>query len=150
MTTRPTLVRSIPFWVLLAGSVVSIAAGAWLAISKAAVMTSTLTDQTATGVEVYVGQVLVVAGAILVGVGLIGLALALTLAVLRSFLPAAPLEVVAPIDWADESDDAEITEAPVAAVPAAPAAPVVDLGYTAAPIEADVAKDDESDFATAR
>ena len=83
-TTR--LSRSIPFWVLVAGSVVAIAGGAYLLITKLAVMASTLTDGSATGVEVYAGQTWAVVGGILVGAGLVGLALALTLAALRAVL----------------------------------------------------------------
>jgi hypothetical protein len=52
--------------------------------SRLAVMASTLTDGSATGVEVYAGQTWAVIGGILVGAGLVGLALALTLAALRA------------------------------------------------------------------
>lgn len=91
-TTR--LSRSTPFWVLVGGSVVTIAGGAYLLVSKLTLMATTLTDGTATGVEVYAGQIWAVLGAILVGVGAIGLALALTLGALRTIVagaaPAAP------------------------------------------------------------
>ena len=33
MTTRPPLARSIPFWVLLVGSVATTAVGAWLVVT---------------------------------------------------------------------------------------------------------------------
>lgn len=91
------LIRSVPFWVLVGGSVVAIAVGAYLLISKLDVMTTALNNQTATGVEVYAGQVWAVAGALLGGIGLIGLALALTLAALSALIPAAPeaVDVVA-------------------------------------------------------
>ena len=78
------LIRSLPFWVLVGGSVVAIAGGAFLLISKLNTMATTLTDGTATGVEVYAGQIWAVSGAILAGAGFVGLALALTLGALRS------------------------------------------------------------------
>lgn len=116
--TRPRLTRSVPFWILLGGSVVSIGAGAYVLVEKLSVMATTLTDGTATGVEVYAGQIWAVLGAILVGAGLIGLALAATLAVLRSFAPVAPVEVVEAPAWneidesvTDRTDDvADVTE----------------------------------------
>lgn len=103
--TRPRLTRSVPFWILLGGSVVSIGAGAFVLVEKLGTMATTLADGTATGVEVYAGQIWAVLGAILVGAGLIGLALAATLATLRSFAPVAPVEVIDAPAWveADES-----------------------------------------------
>lgn len=103
-TTR--LSRSIPYWVLVGGSVVTTAGGAYLLISKLSVMATTLTDGTATGVEVYAGQIWAVLGAILAGVGLIGFALALTLAALRSAVPTREtVDVVEPPAWEDEAID---------------------------------------------
>lgn len=101
-TTR--LSRSIPYWVLVGGSVVTTAGGAYLLISKLSVMATTLTDGTATGVEVYAGQIWAVLGAILAGVGLIGFALALTLAALRSAVPTREtVDVIEPPAWEDEA-----------------------------------------------
>lgn len=118
------LIRSVPFWVLVGGSVVAIAVGAYLLISKLDVMTTALNNQTATGVEVYVGQVWAVAGALLGGIGLIGVALALTLAALSALIPAAPeaVDVVslydAPLDDAPVEDDTVVVvvDEPVGAV----------------------------------
>ena len=107
MTARPNLTRSIPFWILLAGSIVSIAIGAWLVVDKIATMSATLLDGTATGVEVYGGQSWVTLGAALVGAGVVGLIASLFLAVLRSFVPVAPVES---IDWDAETVDAEQAE----------------------------------------
>lgn len=124
-TTR--LSRSIPFWVLVGGSVVAIAGGAFLLISKLNTMATTLTDGTATGVEVYAGQIWAVSGAILAGAGFVGLALALTLAALRSVVaPAADVvTVVEPVAWEEEV----VEVAPVA--PVAPVAePVVETTVT--------------------
>ncbi|GAA1932051.1 hypothetical protein GCM10009775_25110 [Microbacterium aoyamense] len=102
MTSRPSLVRSIPFWVLVAGSLASAAAGAAILADKIGVMTTTLTDGSATGLEVYVGQTVAVVGAVLVGAGVVGILLALTVASLATLRPAAPVEVIEPIDWTEE------------------------------------------------
>ncbi len=104
MTARPRLTRSIPFWILLVGSLASIALGAWLVVDKIATMSATLLDGTATGVEVYGGQSWVTLGAALVGAGLVGLVSTLFLAVLRSFVPVAAVASAETIDWDSESD----------------------------------------------
>ena len=70
MTARPRLVRSVPYWVLVVGSVAAGAVGLWLTLDKLGVMTDTLADGSATGVEVYAGQSWAVLGAILIGTGL--------------------------------------------------------------------------------
>jgi hypothetical protein len=129
MTARPSLVRSIPFWILLVGSLASTIVGAWLVVTKIQLMNSTLTDGSATGVEVYGGQAWVTLGAALVGAGLVGFVAALVLAVLRSFVPAARVQVGDPIaaeSYGDEPVFAE-TDATAGYIPAAPVsdAPVV-------------------------
>ncbi|MCR2785806.1 MULTISPECIES: dinucleotide-utilizing enzyme [unclassified Microbacterium] len=116
MSSRPRLVRSIPFWVLIAGSLASGIAGALILTDRLGVMSSALTDGTATGVEVYVGQIEAVFGAILVGAGIVGLALALTVASLRSAVPAAvaaaPVAAAEPIDWSAEHAAVDASDAP--------------------------------------
>ena len=114
MTARPRLVRSVPYWVLVVGSVASGAVGLWLTLDKLGVMTDRILDETATGVDVYVGQSWVVLGAILIGTGLVGLALALTLAAGASLVKRAePAVVLAePFDDADdETDDVIVASA---------------------------------------
>lgn len=108
MSTRPALVRSIPFWGLVVASLGTAGYGAMVLAEKLGTMTTTLTDGTATGVEVYVGQSQAVFGAVLVGAGVIGILLALTVASLSTLRPSAPVEVVEPIDWTAE--DAADTE----------------------------------------
>lgn len=104
MTARPRLVRSVPYWILVVGSVVAGGVGLWLTLDKLGVMTSSILDGTATGVEVYAGQSWAVLGSILIGTGLIGLALALTVAVFSSLVkPEEPALVLA--DTLDEDDD---------------------------------------------
>ncbi|WP_298742564.1 dinucleotide-utilizing enzyme [uncultured Microbacterium sp.] len=115
--TRPRLTRSVPFWILLGGSVVSIGAGAFVLVEKLGTMAATLADGTATGVEVYAGQIWAVLGAILVGAGLIGLALAATLATLRSFAAVAPVEVVDAPAWAETHEPTVPTDEPATAEP---------------------------------
>lgn len=108
---------------LTAGSVASVAAGAALFVAKAGVMTATLTDGTATGVEVYVGQVEAVLGAVLLGAGIVGLALALTLAAARSLVPAAAVPAPPVVDevgsvvppMAEEAEEAEEAASPARA-----------------------------------
>ena len=116
MTTRPRLTRSIPFWLLIAGSLASIGGGAFVLVDRLGVMETALTAGTATGVEVYVGQIWAVLGAILIGVGATGLALAATLGALRSLAAASPAaavvaEEIAPIESL-EDPDIEVPSAP--------------------------------------
>lgn len=124
MAVRPRLFRSIPFWILIAGSLASVAYGAWLVVDKITLMNSTLLDGTATGVEVYGGQAWVTLGAVLVGAGLVGLVAALFLGALRSFAPTAPVEIVEPADWDAEelptvtpAERAGATDAPFVSEP---------------------------------
>src|SRR3954471_23405827 len=98
MTARPSLVRSIPFWILIVGSLASAAVGIWLVVDKISLMNSTLTDGSAPGVEVCGGQAWVTVGAALVGAGLVGLVAALFLGVLRSFVRPAEADVAEPAD----------------------------------------------------
>jgi hypothetical protein len=119
MNTRPRLVRSIPYWGLVVGSAASIAFGTWLTVDKITIMSTMLTDGTATGVEVYGGQAWAVFAAAFVAAGLIGFVAALALAAARS-LVARPVEVVEAIAWQEEEPDVEVAldePAPAAASP---------------------------------
>ena len=140
MTTRPSLLRSIPFWLLIVGSLATIVYGAWILVTTTGTMTTALAAQTATTADVYVGQIVAIFGGILVAAGLIGLALALVLGVLRSLIPAPVAEVVEPIDWNNDDEVVEVVaaEPAAAAVAAAPVAaepvaaePVVDAAPVA-------------------
>ena len=106
MTARPRLVRSVPFWVLVVGSVASVGVGLWLTLDKLGVMTDTLADGSATGVEVYAGQSWAVLGSILIGAGLIGLALALSIAAAASLVKREEPTIV----LADERDDSDFDD----------------------------------------
>lgn len=136
MTTRPRLVRSIPFWGLVAVSLATAASGAVILTDKLGSMTTTLTDGSATGVDVYVGQSIATLGAILLGAGIVGVLLTLAVATAATLRPVPPVEVVEPIDWtsdeaADEADGApghgyESGLGYTAAVETAPDAPHAD------------------------
>lgn len=109
-----TLTRSIGFWLLLLLSLGATAVGGWLISGQLGTMTSTLTDGTATGVEVYVGQSLVVVGSALLGAGVIGLLLTLGLTAVQALMPSAAAPVVSRLDGvaahdleaADDASDA--------------------------------------------
>ena len=137
MTTRPSLLRSIPFWLLIVLSLATVVYGAWLFIVTTGSMTAGLAAQTATTADVYVGQIIAIIGGILIGTGLLGLALALVLAVLRSLIPAPAAEIVEPIDWNDEEEVVAVVEEPVAQpVVSEPVVAEPVTGYTAAPAAA--------------
>jgi hypothetical protein len=135
MTTRPSLLRSIPFWLLIVGSLATVVSGAWILVTTTGSMTAGLTAQTATTADVYVGQIVAIFGSILIATGLLGLALALVLAVVRSLVPAPSVEIVEPIDWNDEDEVVEIVE-PVVESPA-PAENVVAEPVVAEPVVAE-------------
>lgn len=99
-----SLTRSIGFWLLLLLSLASAGVGGWLIAGQIGTMTSTLLDGTATGIEVYVGQSLVVVGAALLGAGVIGILVAVALSAVQALLPSPAPLVVEPIDWNAESD----------------------------------------------
>jgi hypothetical protein len=127
MSTRPRLIRSIPFWGLVVVSLATIAGGWYITTDKLGSMTTTLTDGSATGVDVYVGQSIAQLGSILIGAGVIGVLLALGVAALSTLRPHPAVEVVEPIDWTSESETvAEEPQAPTAtdATPAESAEPV--------------------------
>lgn len=103
-----SLTRSIGFWLLVVLSLASAAVGGWIISGQVATMTTTLLDGTATGIEVYVGQSLVVFGAALVGAGVLGVLLALALIAVQSLIPRPQPVTVEAIDWTAR-DDAQTT-----------------------------------------
>ncbi|WP_312167899.1 hypothetical protein [Microbacterium sp.] len=120
-----SLTRSIGFWLLLVLSLASAGVGGWLVAGQVGTMTSTLLDGTATGIEVYVGQSLVVVGAALLGAGVIGILLAVALTAVQALVPSAKPVVVEPIDWTSESEDETEAQAANAYIPT-PASEVDD------------------------
>lgn len=110
-----SLTRSIGFWLLLVLSLATAGVGGWLVTGQVGTMTSTLLDNTATGVDVYVGQSLIVVGSVLLGAGVIGILLTVALTAVQALLPAAAPVVVEPIDWTtDEPTPENPADAPVA------------------------------------
>jgi hypothetical protein len=122
------LIRSIPYWLLLVLSLASLGLGAWITTDQIGVMTTTLLDGTATGVEVYAGQAWVVFGGALVAGGIIGLFLALALAAAKALIPRAAAPVIEAIDWtaADADDDASPNADELAAADDSATAPAQD------------------------
>lgn len=103
MHIRPRLVRNIPFWILVVVSLGATIGGALFVKIELDWMTTALTANTATGVDVYVGQVAAVTASIVCGAGIMGLLLALTIAALAGLRAKHPVEAPAPIDWQAES-----------------------------------------------
>ena len=101
-----SLTRSIGFWLLLILALASTAVGGWLVSGQIGTMTATLTDNTATGVDVYVGQSLVVVGSALLAAGVVGILLAVALVAVQSLIPSPTPVVVEPIDWTAETETA--------------------------------------------
>lgn len=128
MTVHPRLVRSIPFWILIAGSVAAIGGGAYILVDKLGNMQTTILDNTATGVDVYVGQIWGVFGGILVGAGIVGLALALAVAALRSLVSTPPRGVTEQ-DAPGAADQATVVPAETTGTSVIDA-PVVDASTT--------------------
>lgn len=125
-----SLTRSIGFWLLLVVSLAATAVGGWLISGQIATMTTTLLDGTATGIEVYVGQSLVVVGAGVLAAGIVGILLTLGLVAARSLVPAPTPAVVEAIDWTAEADE---ERAPVvtASAPVETASAPVETAETA-------------------
>lgn len=116
MTTRPSLIRSIPFWVLLVGSLALTGVGAWLVVERLARIEAAIVGQTAEAtIEVYVGQPAVFAGAVVLGAGLFGLLLTLAVAAFSTLRARPAAEVVEAIDWTSEDETAEELTVPTAA-----------------------------------
>ncbi|MFS0867645.1 dinucleotide-utilizing enzyme [Microbacterium sp. 179-B 1A2 NHS] len=132
MNTRPRLVRSIPFWLLIAGSLTAAVVGTIVLLDKLAAMEKALTEGTTTGIEIYLGQVWGVVGAVLIGAGVLGLGLAAALGALRAALPHEIAEAVSA--YADDAPAAAQEEEPAiapvaggdASVAPASAAPTTD------------------------
>ena len=68
-------------------------------------MTATLTDGTATGVDVYVGQSLASLGAVLIGAGVIGILLAIGIAAVSTLRPRVAVEPIRPVTEAVPAAD---------------------------------------------
>lgn len=137
-----SLSRSIGFWLLLVVSLATTAVGGWLISGQIGTMTTTLLDGTATGVEVYVGQSLVVVGAGVLAAGIVGILLTLGLVAARSLVPAPVPAVVEAIDWTAAPDQAPLetaTSETTASPDAAPASEAAAVDMVPAPDADDAA-----------
>ncbi|MBB3158009.1 hypothetical protein FHS07_001705 [Microbacterium proteolyticum] len=122
MHTRPRLLTSIPFWVLVAGSLAAIIGGLAIVLNGISAMEEVLNDPNATVVQVYVGQSWVVVGAAVLGAGAVGIVAALALGAATA-LTRRPDVAVESIDWS--SDDESVAEPAVASyTPATTASPL--------------------------
>ncbi|MGS0560186.1 hypothetical protein [Microbacterium aurugineum] len=135
-----SLSRSIGFWLLLVVSLAATAVGGWLISGQIATMTSTLLDGTATGIEVYVGQSLVVVGAGVLAAGIVGILLTLGLVAARSLVPAPAPAVVEAIDWTVEAEE---PSTPVA--PESTAVPATEVPADGAPGTVEPAADEKTE-----
>lgn len=104
-----TLTRSAGFWLLIVVSLAAVGVGGWMIAGQVGTMTTTLMDGTATGVEVYVGQSLVVVGAVVLGAGLVGLLLSLGLVAART-LVATPVTASPVVEYEAPSIQDETIE----------------------------------------
>lgn len=142
-----SLSRSIGFWLLLVVSLATTAVGGWLISGQIGTMTATLLDGTATGVEVYVGQSLVVVGAGVLAAGIVGILLTLGLVAARSLVPAPAAAVVEAIDWNAETEQPQApvetaTSEATASTEAAPAYDAAAVDVAPAADADDAAQDD--------
>ena len=132
MKTRPRLVTSIPFWVLVVASLAAIAGGLAIVLNGIDAMEQVLNDPNATVVQVYVGQSWVVVGAAVLGAGAIGIVAGLALAAAAT-LTRRPDVAIETIDW--NSDDETAAESAVPAAPFAPATTATPLAVEDADVE---------------
>ncbi|MGO2746285.1 hypothetical protein [Microbacterium sp.] len=106
-----SLMRSIPYWLLLVLSLVAVAVGGWLVVDNTATMQTTLLDGTATNIEVYVGQAWITAGAAVLAAGILGVLITLGIAAAKTLVPSSTPVVVEEIDWTAE-DESSVDSAP--------------------------------------
>lgn len=127
MQTRPRLVTSIPFWVLLVLSLASVIGGLVIVFQQIDAMQAVLNDPNATVVTVYVAQSWAIVGAALLGAGALGLVATLAVAAVVSTRPR-PETSVETLDGASDDEGFPFSAAAptvAAAATTAPAAPLV-------------------------
>ncbi|MCZ4300875.1 hypothetical protein [Microbacterium oxydans] len=140
-----SLSRSIGFWLLLVVSLAATAVGGWLISGQIATMTSTLLDGTATGIEVYVGQSLVVVGAGVLAAGIVGILLTLGLVAARSLVPAPAPAVVETIDWTVEAEEPSTPVAPESTAVPTTEVPTTEVPADGAPGTVEPAADEKTE-----
>lgn len=126
MQTRPRLVTSIPFWVLVVASLAAVIGGLVLVFRQVDEIQALVNDPNATVVTVYVAQAWVSVGAAVLAAGAIGIASALAVAAVVTTRARADVAIET-IDWtSDDETSAEphVSSTPSYAAPAATAAPL--------------------------
>ncbi|WP_258131179.1 MULTISPECIES: hypothetical protein [unclassified Microbacterium] len=103
-----SLSRSIGFWLLLVVSLAATAVGGWLVSGQIGSMSAKILDQTATGVDVYVGPSIIVVGTGVLTAGIIGVLLSLALVAARALVPTPAPAVVEAIDWTVEAEENQV------------------------------------------
>jgi hypothetical protein len=105
MHSRPSLVRNVPFWILLAVSLVLTGVGTWIVLERLGQMESAVATQSAdAAIQVYVGPSFVFPGAVILGAGLIGLLLTLAVAAAATLRPRTESDAPAFGDGIDEDE----------------------------------------------
>ncbi|MDQ1122394.1 dinucleotide-utilizing enzyme [Microbacterium trichothecenolyticum] len=160
MQTRPRLVTSIPFWVLVVASLAAVIGGLVIVLRQVDAIEALVNDPNATVVTVYVAQSWVSVGAAVLAAGAIGVASALAVAAVVT-TRTRPDVAIETIDWSSDDETAlepaAETAVPAAAAPATVAAPIavedadVETPSTAtAPAQAAAAQQDRDEDRSSR
>lgn len=119
------LARRLSIWFLAVVSIAAAVMGATIATGQLSALNTTLTDGSATAADVYVGQSMVIVGAVLLGVGILGGMLTVAVSVLQpsqaQYLaspPEAAKETAPTTDSVVPVDVAPADETPASAAPA--------------------------------
>lgn len=145
MQTRPRLVTSIPFWVLVIASLAAVIGGLVLVLRQVDAIQALVNDPNATVVTVYVAQSWVSVGAAVLAAGAIGLASALAVATVVT-TRSNPDVAIETIDW---NNDDETAPEPASSAAGLFAAPAATTTATAAPIAVEDADVETPSTATA-
>jgi hypothetical protein len=145
MTSRPRLVRSIPFWVLFVGSLALTGFGAWTVIDRITRFEESVrsgaadqAQQLDISISTYVVGPTATIGGIILGAGVIGLLLTAAVAAISTILPRPAVEVVEAIDWTNDEESADEEDfAAAGPVPVTASEPVVRTNPEAAPVSED-------------
>lgn len=146
MPTRPTLVRSIPFWVLFVGSLALTGFGAWMVFDRLVGFENGVregaADQAAQldlSISTYTVGPAATAGAVILGAGVIGLLLTAAVAAIASVLPRPAVAHVEAGDLtAEETPDATADRLDGDAVPVTDAPGLAHLDATPEARDSDV------------
>ncbi|MBT9608115.1 hypothetical protein [Microbacterium sp.] len=133
MQTRPRLVTSVPFWVLVAGSLAAVIGGLVIVLRGIDAMQAVLNDPNATVVTVYVAQSWVTVGAAVLGAGALGIVATLAVAAVVTTRPQPDVSVEA-IDWTNDDETAPESAVSPATFTTAAAATTAPAAAPATPV----------------